>query len=207
MRVVWENAWAFSKIELCITSPPTLQPNVPAALEERDPCNRSGRRAQRPTMRAPRQREKTIVAFTNGQTGVNNPQRQGLGSAILDGLNPLNIVDAVPPTPAGPGSTAYSPLWDVSHGDVVQCRGSGDTKSTPDFGGGGPCLAGNGTISSPSADPSEAADLLPIVQSSVLTPWVHPSHVKMAEDLSLRVALSFLTTNWGRQFADLQWMT
>jgi hypothetical protein len=56
----------------------------------------------------------TIVAFTNGQTGINNPQRQGLTSAIVDGVGPLNIVDAVPPTSGGPGSTAYSPMWDVS---------------------------------------------------------------------------------------------
>jgi hypothetical protein len=56
----------------------------------------------------------TIVAFTNGQIGADNPERQGLSSAIVDGLNPLNVVDDVPPTADGPGSTAYSPLWDVS---------------------------------------------------------------------------------------------
>src|SRR5262249_16298389 len=34
----------------------------------------------------------TLVGFVNGQTGVGNPQRQGLNSAILDGLDPLNLL-------------------------------------------------------------------------------------------------------------------
>jgi len=41
-----------------------------------------------------------LVAFTNGQTGLNNPQRQGLNSAIKDGASPLNIVDNTPTSPA-----------------------------------------------------------------------------------------------------------
>jgi hypothetical protein len=48
-----------------------------------------------------------LVAFTNGQTGAANPQRQGLASAIKDGLSPLNVVSRVPSSPL------YSPLWDV----------------------------------------------------------------------------------------------
>lgn len=46
-----------------------------------------------------------IVAFTNGQTGKDNPQRQGLASAIQDGLSPLNVVANTPNSPS------YSPLW------------------------------------------------------------------------------------------------
>ena len=34
----------------------------------------------------------TLIAFVNGQAGANNPQRQGLNSAILDGLDPLNLL-------------------------------------------------------------------------------------------------------------------
>lgn len=49
-----------------------------------------------------------LVAFTNGQTGAKNPQRQGLGSAILDGLSPLNIPADTPASPA------YSPLWAIN---------------------------------------------------------------------------------------------
>lgn len=48
-----------------------------------------------------------LVAIVNGATGVNNPQRQGLSSAILDGQDPLNILQW-PPT-----NDRYSPLWDV----------------------------------------------------------------------------------------------
>jgi hypothetical protein len=49
----------------------------------------------------------SLAAFTNGQTGVNNPNRQGLNSAILDGLDPLNVLRW------NPSQGRYSPLWDV----------------------------------------------------------------------------------------------
>jgi hypothetical protein len=52
----------------------------------------------------------SLIAFTNGQTGVTNPQRQGLNAAILDGPPPLNILQEVPePT----SRFDYSPMWDV----------------------------------------------------------------------------------------------
>ena len=54
-----------------------------------------------------------LIAFTNGQTGVANPERQGLSSAILDGLSPLNILKEIPEGQADPGFPAYSPLWDI----------------------------------------------------------------------------------------------
>jgi hypothetical protein len=51
-----------------------------------------------------------LIAFTNGQTGVTNPQRQGLSSALLDGLSPLNILKEIPePT----SQFDYSPMWDI----------------------------------------------------------------------------------------------
>jgi hypothetical protein len=50
-----------------------------------------------------------LIAFTNGQTGKNNPNRQGLNSALLDQLDPLNILHEVPE----PGPRDYSPLWDI----------------------------------------------------------------------------------------------
>ena len=49
----------------------------------------------------------TLVAFVNGQTGAGNPQRQGLNSALLDGLAPLNLLFWAP------NQGRYSPLWDV----------------------------------------------------------------------------------------------
>jgi hypothetical protein len=48
-----------------------------------------------------------LVAFVNGQTGAANPQRQGLNSALLDGLDPLNVLFW------NPSQGRYSPLWDV----------------------------------------------------------------------------------------------
>jgi hypothetical protein len=52
----------------------------------------------------------SLIAFTNGQTGASNPQRQGLNAAILDGPPPLNILQEVPE----PSSQFdYSPMWDV----------------------------------------------------------------------------------------------
>lgn len=49
----------------------------------------------------------SLAAFVNGQTGAANPQRQGLNSAILDGLDPLNVLAW------NPSQGRYSPLWDV----------------------------------------------------------------------------------------------
>ncbi|CAD5371625.1 conserved hypothetical protein [Rubrivivax sp. A210] len=49
----------------------------------------------------------TLVAFINGQTGLGNPQRQGLNSALLDGADPLNLLFWAPK------QGRYSPLWDV----------------------------------------------------------------------------------------------
>ncbi len=49
----------------------------------------------------------SLAAFVNGQTGANNPNRQGLNSAILDGLDPLNDLAW------RPNQGRYSPLWDV----------------------------------------------------------------------------------------------
>src|SRR3954465_6570813 len=49
----------------------------------------------------------TLVAFVNGQTGAANLQRQGLNSALLDGLDPLNVLAWKP------NQGRYSPLWDV----------------------------------------------------------------------------------------------
>jgi hypothetical protein len=52
----------------------------------------------------------SLIAFTNGQTGATNPQRQGLNAAILDGPPPLNILQEIPERKS---QFDYSPLWDV----------------------------------------------------------------------------------------------
>ena len=52
----------------------------------------------------------SLIAFINGQTGVHNPERQGLNAAILDKLSPLNNLQEVP----HPGALFdYSPMWDI----------------------------------------------------------------------------------------------
>jgi hypothetical protein len=48
-----------------------------------------------------------LAGFINGQTGATNPQRQGINSAILDGLDPLQVVRW------NPSQGRYSPVWDV----------------------------------------------------------------------------------------------
>jgi hypothetical protein len=52
----------------------------------------------------------SLIAFINGQTGRDNPQRQGLNAAILDQESPLNILEDVPNTG---GQFNYSPMWDI----------------------------------------------------------------------------------------------
>ncbi len=52
----------------------------------------------------------SLIAFTNGQTGATNPERQGLNAAILDGFAPLNILKEVPEPTA---QFDYSPMWDI----------------------------------------------------------------------------------------------
>ena len=49
----------------------------------------------------------SLAAFLNGPTGANNPQRQGVNSALLGEGSPLNILAWAP------GQGRYSPLWDV----------------------------------------------------------------------------------------------
>lgn len=56
-----------------------------------------------------------IFLTANGPTGCENPQRQGLNSAILDGRAPLNVLGGIPTV-----ATDYSPLWDVNLGEWTQ---------------------------------------------------------------------------------------
>lgn len=49
-----------------------------------------------------------IIPIVNGPRGVNNPERQGLQSALLGQGDPLNITQEVP------DDKDYSPIWDVT---------------------------------------------------------------------------------------------
>ena len=53
-----------------------------------------------------------LFLTVNGPTGCDNPQRQGLNSALSDGRGPLNVLGGIPTV-----STDYSPLWDVNVGE------------------------------------------------------------------------------------------
>lgn len=53
-----------------------------------------------------------ILAVINGETGADNPERQGLRSALLDDRAPLNVLEHAPdPTGKNP---IYSPAWDLT---------------------------------------------------------------------------------------------
>lgn len=55
-----------------------------------------------------------IAPITNGPTGLGNPQRQGLTSAIFDGAStPLNVIQFTPDDRDASGTTLYSPIWDI----------------------------------------------------------------------------------------------
>ena len=56
-----------------------------------------------------------LFTIANGPTGADNPQRQGLNSAIADGTGPLNVLGGIPTV-----ATDYSPLWDVNAGVWTQ---------------------------------------------------------------------------------------
>jgi len=71
----------------------------------------------------------SLAAFVNGQTGAGNPERQGLNSALLDGLDPLNVLFW------NPSQGRYSPLWDVHPAAwSAQAIASGQNVRQTDFG-------------------------------------------------------------------------
>jgi len=56
-----------------------------------------------------------LFAFTNGPTGPENPQRQGLTSAIRGEGDPLNTFGGIPTL-----ALDYSPMWDLQLGEWTQ---------------------------------------------------------------------------------------
>jgi hypothetical protein len=52
--------------------------------------------------------EERLLVITNGATGIGNPDRQGLNSAIADGRDPINVFGGIPTI-----NLDYSPLWDM----------------------------------------------------------------------------------------------
>jgi hypothetical protein len=56
-----------------------------------------------------------IFVTANGPTGVDNPQRQGLNSALMGEGFPLNVLGGIPTI-----ATDYSPLWDMNVGQWTE---------------------------------------------------------------------------------------
>ena len=56
-----------------------------------------------------------IFITTNGPRGCDNPQRQGLNSAVSDGEAPFNVLGGIPTI-----APDYSPLWDANFGEWTQ---------------------------------------------------------------------------------------
>ena len=56
-----------------------------------------------------------IFVTANGPMGKNNPQRQGLNSAVAGEGDPLNVFGGIPTV-----ATDYSPLWDLNIGEWTQ---------------------------------------------------------------------------------------
>jgi hypothetical protein len=100
----------------------------------------------------------SLAAFTNGQTGANNPQRQGLNSAILDGLSPLNVLRW------NPNQGRYSPLWDVH----LATWAKGIVPTRQDDYGDVINLASKGALTAPDGTPFAASNFIvvcPIISS------------------------------------------
>ena len=69
-----------------------------------------------------------IFVFVNGPTGKDNPQRQGLNSALSDGGSPLNVLGGIPTGPriiarSGPQSGGVDTTGDRSRVSVAHDRG------------------------------------------------------------------------------------
>jgi hypothetical protein len=93
----------------------------------------------------------SLAAFVNGRTGAANPERQGLASAILDGLSPLNVLSW------NPSQGRYSPLWDVHLAAWTEAaRAAGQDLRQEDFGD-VTGLADHGLVSAPDGTPFAAS--------------------------------------------------
>jgi hypothetical protein len=105
----------------------------------------------------------SLAAFVNGQTGADNAQRQGLNSALLDGLDPLNVLRW------NPSQGRYSPLWDVHFAQwSAAAVDAGATPRQTTWMGGVARLASKGRITGVGGTPFGPAGIVvdcPIVSS------------------------------------------
>jgi hypothetical protein len=96
----------------------------------------------------------SLAAFVNGQTGAANPNRQGLNSAVADGLDPLNVL-AWRPTQG-----RYSPLWDVHLAQWSAAAVAAGTNTRQVEFAAVEDLAQNGTVTGPGGTPFGASGFI-----------------------------------------------
>lgn len=98
----------------------------------------------------------------NGQTGAGNRQRQGLNSAVADGLDPLNVLAWKP------NQGRYSRLWDVHLAQwSAQAVAAGANTRQTEFAA-VEKLAEQGTVTGPGGTPFGASGFIvdcPIVSA------------------------------------------
>lgn len=91
-----------------------------------------------------------LAAFLNGPTGVANPQRQGVNSALLGEGSPLNVLAWQP------GQGRYSPAWDVH---LTVWKNAADARRITQFSD-VEDLAENGEVTGPDGGPWVANDVI-----------------------------------------------
>ena len=104
---------------------------------------------------APDSAVEPIFVVINGATGAGNAERQGLVSALSDGLPPLNVVGDIPTFGDG-----YSPLWDshpIAWSDQVIADGERILLRDHDFIGE---LARRGLLTGPGGHPVGAEGVI-----------------------------------------------
>ncbi len=92
----------------------------------------------------------TLAAFVNGPTGADNPQRQGINSALLGEGDPLNVLAWLP------GQGRYSSLWDVHLTQWAPGRTPARVTSIADVEN----LAEQGAVTGPGGAPWVANDII-----------------------------------------------
>jgi len=97
----------------------------------------------------------SLAGFVNGRTGAANPERQGFNSAILDGLDPLNVLAWTP------NQGRYSPLWDVHPTAwTPKAQAAGADVRQKDFAEISTKLVEAGLVSGPGGAPFAAANIV-----------------------------------------------
>ena len=97
----------------------------------------------------------SLAGFVNGRTGATNPERQGFNSAILDGLDPLNVLAWTP------NQGRYSPLWDVHPTAwTPKAQAAGADVHQKDFAEISTKLVEAGLVSGPGGAPFAAANIV-----------------------------------------------